>query len=541
MQAVPWLVLQDRRAGFALTLALALLFGAPALRATTFLILPDGTGDFPTIQAGISAVAVTDGDILELADGTFSGPGNRDIDYLGKAITIRSRSGNPEACVIDAEFAGRGVFFQSNEGPDSRLERVTITHGSAPEGGGVYCLPGCSPSFTGCRFENNTTTGRGGGLLFRGGSSSVTDCVFSGNSAGAGGGCYALSATATLDGCSFIGNTAEFGGGANIQASAGPVSGCVFEDNVAVERGGGLYIWSANPASVTGCVFTGNRAHEGAGIQLMSYASCEIHDDEFTGNQAPGRGGAIQLLNWSTADVRDCAFTGNDAHEGACVSLELGSSAVIQDCTLLRNTGFWGAGVGVRDAGSVTLVGCVVGENEAINRAAALYASEATAVLNDCTIYRNHASTYGGALCAFQSTISAGWCTFSENRSDSAGVFYGFGNSSISMQRSILAFSPTGPAIACGFEGTADLICCDVFGNAGGDWVGCLEAQNGVHGNFAADPLFCDPPNGDFTLARGSLCASENSPFGCGPVGAWPVGCDVPRQEWLPMIEALRR
>jgi hypothetical protein len=81
-----------------LTLGLATLSGAGA---TTYLVRPDGTGDFPTIQAAVAASA--SGDVIELANGTFTGPGNRDVDYLSKLVTIRSQSGNPEACVIDCQ------------------------------------------------------------------------------------------------------------------------------------------------------------------------------------------------------------------------------------------------------------------------------------------------------------------------------------------------------------------------------------------------------------------------------------------------------
>ena len=54
--------------------------------ADEYVVLPDGTGDFPTIQAAIAAVA--DGDVILLAAGTFTGEGNRDLDFLGKGITV---------------------------------------------------------------------------------------------------------------------------------------------------------------------------------------------------------------------------------------------------------------------------------------------------------------------------------------------------------------------------------------------------------------------------------------------------------------------
>jgi len=49
-------------------LALATLT-LPSANAATYVVTPDGTGDFPTIQAAIDA-AVT-GDVIQLTDGVF--------------------------------------------------------------------------------------------------------------------------------------------------------------------------------------------------------------------------------------------------------------------------------------------------------------------------------------------------------------------------------------------------------------------------------------------------------------------------------------
>ena len=50
-------------------LALLLYLWAGIAFATSYLITPDGTGDFPTIQAAIDAAG--GGDIIQLADGTL--------------------------------------------------------------------------------------------------------------------------------------------------------------------------------------------------------------------------------------------------------------------------------------------------------------------------------------------------------------------------------------------------------------------------------------------------------------------------------------
>jgi hypothetical protein len=113
-----------------LSLFLTALSVLPA-RPATYLVNPEGTGDFPTIQAAVDAAE--NGDIILLADGVFSGDGNRDIGYRGKAITVRSESGNPEECIIDCggspEDFHRGFYFQAGELPSSRLEGLTIRNG----------------------------------------------------------------------------------------------------------------------------------------------------------------------------------------------------------------------------------------------------------------------------------------------------------------------------------------------------------------------------------------------------------------------------
>jgi hypothetical protein len=112
-------------------ICLALII-SPAF-AATYVIKPDGSGDFATIQAAI--LAAQDWDIIELADGVFQGDGNRDIVYGGKSLTVRSQSGDPEDCIIDCSDSRveyhRGFYFQDGEDSNARLENVTIQNGTA--------------------------------------------------------------------------------------------------------------------------------------------------------------------------------------------------------------------------------------------------------------------------------------------------------------------------------------------------------------------------------------------------------------------------
>jgi hypothetical protein len=97
-----------------------------------YLVKADGTGDYPTIQAAINAAKK--GDEVLLAGGVFKGPGNFNIDFLGKAITVRSQSGFALDSIIDAEgipwVPRRGFDFKTTVGADSVVRDLTIINGT---------------------------------------------------------------------------------------------------------------------------------------------------------------------------------------------------------------------------------------------------------------------------------------------------------------------------------------------------------------------------------------------------------------------------
>lgn len=159
--------------------------------ARTWYINPEGTGDVPDIRAGISSAAR--GDTLLLADGVYAGDGNTGLSYQGKAIVIRSQSGDPHACVIDCDGSEgnnvRGFTFNQREGSRSVLEGVTITNGYVHEGGGIYCWAS-SPTITDVILSGNVAR-RGGGIYCGRGSVPVLrNVTFYANSAVEGGAIY---------------------------------------------------------------------------------------------------------------------------------------------------------------------------------------------------------------------------------------------------------------------------------------------------------------------------------------------------------------
>jgi len=110
---------------------------------------------FDSIQEAIDATP--DETTINVLDGTYTGSGNRNIDFYGKAITLRSMNG-PSNCVIDCEGSGRGFDFHSGETQQTIVAGFTITNGQADSGGAVRCV-NSSPQIANCVISDNKPDG----------------------------------------------------------------------------------------------------------------------------------------------------------------------------------------------------------------------------------------------------------------------------------------------------------------------------------------------------------------------------------------------
>ncbi|MDP6143877.1 MAG: choice-of-anchor J domain-containing protein, partial [Candidatus Marinimicrobia bacterium] len=153
-------------------------------------VIGNGTEDYPfaTIQSAINAAGSDD--TVSVADGVYTGVGNKELTWDGteKHITVTSVNG-PDNCIIDLEGNGRAFTFISGLGddaiwitPDDVIKGFTISNGnSADYGGAIYCYYGyendVSPTIQNCIFSNNTAL-YGGALYISGGSSLVENCIF---------------------------------------------------------------------------------------------------------------------------------------------------------------------------------------------------------------------------------------------------------------------------------------------------------------------------------------------------------------------------
>jgi len=197
-------------------------------------------GDHQTIQAAID-VSV-DGDTVLVADGTYTGEGNKNLDFNGKELTVQSENG-PLKTIIDCENDGRGFYFHNGELEDAFISGFTITNGRVrDQGGGIY-IGNSSPTITHCIIINNIATSN------------------SNNSQG--GGIYIGNAgSATIANCAIIRNTSNHQGGGIYFYNARPyIINCTITRNVAID-GGGIYVRHKPVPTLTNCIVWGNTPNQ---------------------------------------------------------------------------------------------------------------------------------------------------------------------------------------------------------------------------------------------------------------------------------------
>ncbi|MHC4573536.1 MAG: S8 family serine peptidase, partial [Planctomycetota bacterium] len=176
--------------------------------------------EYETIRAAINDS--NEGDIVVIEPGTYTGAGNKDLDFNGKAITVRSTDPN-NPCIVASTIIDcngsesephRGFHFHSNEDANSVLNGITITGGYAAYGGAIYC-DNSSPTVLNCALVDNSAA-YGGGMRNSNSSATVVNCIFVGNSAvNWGGGMTNRDCTSSLTviNCTFTNNLASWGAG----------------------------------------------------------------------------------------------------------------------------------------------------------------------------------------------------------------------------------------------------------------------------------------------------------------------------------------
>ena len=404
---------------------------------------PDEDGSaghpFDAIQEGIDAAIL--GEEVVILDGTYTGEGDRDLNFGGKAITVRSQSDDPATCVIDCqgteEAPRRGFYFHSGETSASVLQGVTIIGGYVTAdspggncGGSVYCNHS-GPTIHDCMIVNSCAAGLGGGFYCEYGSPELSSCSFTGNDAGLGGAIYCKYSDTTISDCTVTDCDARYGAGLNLYYGTHYIAGCLVRDNVASTSYGGMSCDFCN-ATIVDSTIQGNTVlptsaltygaglhcyeatvllarcdlSENTGANNGGGAACRQSDVTITdctfGDNSAGHGGGVYSYD-STVSILECCLVGNSASTGGAVWCR--ESTTIDGCTIRENTAaFYGGGIYREGGGTTAIRGCEISGNSVTyssaftNQGGGVHCRNGDTTIADCTITRNTVPGTGGGV-----------------------------------------------------------------------------------------------------------------------------------------------
>ncbi len=313
----------------------------------TWRVRPDGTGDAPTVQAGIDSSE--DGDVVLVGPGTYY----ENINLEGKAIHLLSKSG-PVVTVLDGSREDSTVVnCESGETNDTIIEGFTITGGrgwtplgdtTTKAGGGISCYHSTPIIRNNVIRDNQALNGPRGGNS-RGGAINI--------------GSRGASQPMIVEGNIIEGNyCSRNSGGINI---AGP---CIIQDNVirgnstGTGDGGGLYLLgTVGHVVIRRNLIVENHAMDhGGGLylaaDLFDPSLTDISDNVILDNVALGQdsafdssGGGIFLDNEAYIHNNTIAFN----HAGSSRGYLPGGGMVVQYCssaTRIESNVIYGNGEG---------------------------------------------------------------------------------------------------------------------------------------------------------------------------------------------------
>jgi predicted outer membrane repeat protein len=457
----------------------------------------------------------------------------------------------------------------------------------AEKGGGIY-LHG-SPSFDELTIHNNRATISGGGLYcWENSTPGFTDVTIRGNFAPTGGGVYCEQGSSlqfseqNRNNLYFNCDAAGRGLGADIYSNncnlmyvaldsfsvmtptsyhASPVDSFTFDIWHAAGEllEGDAYVAvdgdDANPGTTPSspfrtishalsCVLPDNQIHLAPGVyspstngevfpiywsDRISLAGSGVSETVLDAEQT---GQLLVLHEISACHISNLTLTGGVAEQGGGIQC---SNAVVSivNCAITGNSaaGEWqsdGGGIYCEQS-DITLENVIVNGNSSEGHGGGLYLYESSPLFSQSLITGNSAVDHGGGLYCAVSYPDLQQVTFSDNSASDGGGIYCIWESCPGLENCIMwgdqpqeisfysMFGWNALTISCSnIEGGEESI--ETNGNGAVYW---------AEDNIDADPLFCDPDNGDYRLPLESPCRTDVCGF-MGFTGETCEGEDVP-------------
>lgn len=246
--------------------------------------LEDGSAGHPydAIQQAVNRAAT--GDTVLVLPGTYKGNGNRNIEFFGKGLVVRSRDG-PLTCTINVESMGQGFQVADREPVGTQIRGFTIREASSS---GIYVGFLAKCAVMDCRLINNNSPG-----------------IWVDNEA-----------VVLMDGCTVTNNSTIFDGG-----------------GVRIENLSVLYLTNSTIARNTA-------SRDGGGVSASSsYLFCynTIVTDNTAGGTVFGGGGVIYYRSDGTFANSLVAANRTNARDGGGVFCNFDAIVALAGNTIAQN------------------------------------------------------------------------------------------------------------------------------------------------------------------------------------------------------------
>ena len=233
----------------------------------------DGPADFNKIQAAIDYA--NNGDTIIVADGIYSGNGNRDIDFRGKSITVKSQNG-PENCIIDCQGIEHKGFYIHDA--NSIVKGFTITNAELEAISCEYA----DPLIIECIITSNYSKG----IYSYKANPIIADCIIKANTDS---GIYCSRSNIVVIRCQIVNNSSQGNGG-------GIYNNCYSEQDYMI--------------TLMNSTITGNHCNSYGGGVYSSYSNMNIINCTISGNKSGNYGGGIYCTK-CLGEINNSIITGN--------------------------------------------------------------------------------------------------------------------------------------------------------------------------------------------------------------------------------------
>lgn len=308
------------------------------------------------------------GDIVLVRDGIYRGPGNKNLDFYGKAIVLESQNGWSNT-VLDCEGVGRAFYLHSGETTNTVIRgfciqgantNVVSEAGQEGEEGLYVQIFGTSPSAVLCISNSGFTMES---CVIKDSQALTSNLVFTVGQPGEEG---------------FFLNTAEGDGSGGAIYGVGcdvVLRDVIVEKNRAGEHGGAIYVCSNSSLRLEGVTIRGNRA---ASRYIQEILTIGVPGSEgfyqiVTSYSATGAGGAL-YADQSYIFLSNCWLSGNSAGAAGGGLFATNDSFVVMFGTTIEGNSVlstdptgWGGGV-AQSSGFLRMQGCFVSGNACLGQ-----------------------------------------------------------------------------------------------------------------------------------------------------------------------------